>query len=286
MLRSCSCVTCVALVLASWSCAEGTDDQWFPGAGGGGIGSGGNSTRPLRDDAALVAADFSAPPPTPAGAAVPADFRLRLEAEAGQLGGDAVLGSDPLASGQGAVDLRSSGTISWTIQPPSPGRLRAGDRSPCEPSFGWKRNYVEVDGVRAGTFATDESDVFYEASTGLGELGAGSASLSLGAAWGYTEIDYVELRPVGAQYLDVPPTLVTPNASEPARRLMHYLVRQYGRRTLSGQQDLAYARRIYTQTGKYPAVLGVDLIDYSPSAHRVRRQRPTRARSTVPSTGT
>ena len=253
----------VGLVMVSWSCAEGSDDSWASGTGG--AGTGGANTRPLRDDAALVAADFSAPPPTPVGAAVPADFRLRLEAEDAELGGDAVLGSDPLGSGQAAVDLRDSGTISWTIQPPSPGAYALVIAARVEPSFGPKRNTIAVDGVPAGTFGTDESITFYEASPVWIELGAGSATLSLGAAWGYTEIDYVELRPIDAGYLAVRPTLVTPNAGEPARRLMHYLVRQYGRRTLSGQQDMAYARQIYAQTGRYPAVLGVDLIDYSPS---------------------
>jgi mannan endo-1,4-beta-mannosidase len=268
LLRSVACVACFGILL---SCAEGTDEQWS-GAGSAGTSSTGDSTRPLRNDATLVAADLDAAPPTPVGASVPADFRLRLEAEAAELGGDALLGSDPQASGQGTVDLRRSGTITWTIQAPSPGVYALVVAARVPPGSGSKQNYVLVDGSPTGTFSTHEDAAFYQAAPVWVKLGTGSVNLSLRAYWGYTLIDYVELRPVSPAYLAVEPTLVTPNASEQARRLMHYLVRGYGRRTLSGQQDMAYARQIFANTGKYPAVLGLDLIDYSPS--RVERAAP------------
>lgn len=69
--------------------------------------------------------------------------------------------------------------------------------------------------------------------------------------------------------MHVAPTLNDPLATPNARRLMHFLTDSYGHTILSGQQGLAYVDTVLQLTGKEPAVLGLDLIDYSPS--RVER---------------
>lgn len=68
------------------------------------------------------------------------------------------------------------------------------------------------------------------------------------------------------------PDLKTPNPHINAVRLMHYLTDIYGENILSGQQlaeDSFELDAIYDITGKYPAVIGLDFMDYSPS--RVER---------------
>jgi len=83
---------------------------------------------------------------------------------------------------------------------------------------------------------------------------------------------------------DVPATLINPNADENALRLMRFLTEQYGKKMLSGQQSQGdwnrdhglfggEAQFIYEQTGKRPAVIGLDFIDYTPS----RRERGARS---------
>lgn len=47
--------------------------------------------------------------------------------------------------------------------------------------------------------------------------------------------------------------------------MYNYLVSIYGKNILSGQQDLSYADWITENIGKTPAVVSVDLMDYSPS---------------------
>ncbi|REJ12654.1 MAG: beta-mannosidase [Paenibacillaceae bacterium] len=73
--------------------------------------------------------------------------------------------------------------------------------------------------------------------------------------------------------LNVEPKLVTPRASENARRLMAYLCDLYGRRMLTGQQygidETPEVDVIFRATGKYPAVGGFDFMNDSPS--RVER---------------
>jgi mannan endo-1,4-beta-mannosidase len=59
---------------------------------------------------------------------------------------------------------------------------------------------------------------------------------------------------------------VNPDASESARNLLSYLVGvSADGSTLSGQQDLADVDWVTQNVGKTPAILGVDLMDYSPS---------------------
>lgn len=59
--------------------------------------------------------------------------------------------------------------------------------------------------------------------------------------------------------------MADPAADDNAHALYDYLVSIYGKNILSGQQDLAYADWVTDNIGKTPAVVSVDLMDYSPS---------------------
>ena len=59
--------------------------------------------------------------------------------------------------------------------------------------------------------------------------------------------------------------LIDPDASDNTRRLMDYLVRMHGTAVLSGQQGRDEADSMATLTGRSPAIVGFDLMDYSPS---------------------
>lgn len=61
------------------------------------------------------------------------------------------------------------------------------------------------------------------------------------------------------------PSLNNPSADANAKALYDYLRSIYGKKILSGQQDLVWADYVAEQTGKTPALLSVDLMDYSPS---------------------
>ncbi|MCL2066255.1 MAG: GDSL-type esterase/lipase family protein [Treponema sp.] len=59
-----------------------------------------------------------------------------------------------------------------------------------------------------------------------------------------------------------------PNKSQNTQRLMNYLTNQYGKKIISGQMDVAWEgnsafdmiARVYSDTGKYPAIKGFDFI--------------------------
>ena len=77
-------------------------------------------------------------------------------------------------------------------------------------------------------------------------------------------------KPIDEGIYNVSAELVNRNATESAKRLMSYLTDIYGEKILSGQycdtgqfgKECAVVNKV---TGKYPAVLGLDFIEYSPS---------------------
>jgi hypothetical protein len=60
-------------------------------------------------------------------------------------------------------------------------------------------------------------------------------------------------------------TLINGNSDANAKALMAYLMRNYGSRTLSGQQDEEWTSWVTSNIGKTPAITGFDFMDYSPS---------------------
>lgn len=109
-------------------------------------------------------------------------------------------------------------------------------------------------------------------------LQQGDAEFYLTGMEGEWQLDYVTLQPATEKMKEsaLPSrTLVNKKATKEAQAVYEYLCDMQGKGILSGQQ--MYNRTpemtaIYTITGKYPAILGIDLIDYSPSrvAHGTR----------------
>lgn len=86
------------------------------------------------------------------------------------------------------------------------------------------------------------------------------------ASWGKCDEPWMEgfcqascgTCPISAQLID-------PAASANARELMSYLVSVHGTAVISGQQKRVDADHMAELTGRFPALVGFDLMDYSPS---------------------
>ena len=139
-------------------------------------------------------------------------------------------------------------------------------------SGGYKENYLDVDGERIGSFVTDSTS-YADSVLPYVYFGAGVHELTITKFWGWITIDKVVLSPAAAlpaDLYDVKPVLVNKNADENTRRLMAYLCDCYGKYVISGQYcDKGMLgtenAAIYRETERYPAILGLDLIEYSPS---------------------
>jgi mannan endo-1,4-beta-mannosidase len=127
---------------------------------------------------------------------------------------------------------------------------------------------VNVNGVRSsGHFQRTRDPRFAPHAAGRVELSEGANTLTIEKGWGYYEIDAIELRPAAppAPPAKPPVTLSDRSAMPEARQLYARLIDSYGERAYSGVysgEDLAHVVKI---TGRVPAILGGDLMDYSPS---------------------
>ena len=138
---------------------------------------------------------------------------------------------------------------------------------------GYKENFVSVDGESVGTIV-NETEEFSEASIKRIYLEAGSHEVELTKSWGWICIDSLVLREaveLDKEIYNVSAKLVNENATENTKRVFSYMCDIYGTDFLSGQYcDMGQfghenACIWKASGGKYPAVLGLDFMEYSPS---------------------
>lgn len=142
---------------------------------------------------------------------------------------------------------------------------------------GRKVNPVEANGQNVG----DITSAGAQWSDGVVEyvwLEAGDNTVTVLTSYGWINVDYIGVRrstPIPADVYDVEPVLINPNATQEARQLMTFLCDNYGRNVISGQQCQdgpfgldCQAVGFRAAGGTYPAVLGMDVGNYSPSRAR------------------
>lgn len=138
---------------------------------------------------------------------------------------------------------------------------------------GYKENFVEADGESIGTIS-NEAEEFEETSVKRVYLTAGSHEVKITKSWGWICIDKLvvkEAEELDTEIYNIPAKLVNPNADDNTKRLFSYMCDIYGKDFLSGQYcdqgQFGHENACIWKTtgGKYPAVLGLDFIEYSPS---------------------
>ncbi len=137
---------------------------------------------------------------------------------------------------------------------------------------GNKENYVSVDGESLGTISV-ESTKFTDSVISRIYLTQGTHEVAVTKYWGWIKLDKLIVQasqPVDERIYQVSAELVNRNATDETKRLMCYLADIYGKKVLSGQycdqgQSGKEMTVINKVTGKYPAILGLDFMEYSPS---------------------
>lgn len=135
-----------------------------------------------------------------------------------------------------------------------------------------KENYVSVDGDSMGTIVTDAEN-FDMSTVSRVYLTQGEHEIAVAKLWGWIDLDRLEIvtaKPLDESIYQVSAKLCNENATEETKRLMSYLCDNYGTNILSGQycDTGSFGKEfqvIKKATGKTPAVLGLDFIEYSPS---------------------
>ncbi|MGN0326091.1 MAG: glycosyl hydrolase [Lachnospiraceae bacterium] len=137
----------------------------------------------------------------------------------------------------------------------------------------YKENYVLIDGESAGTVEV-QSDTFTDSVLQRVYLESGFHEIELTKYWGWIMFDRLLVKPsdeLDPAMYQVSSKLINPNATENTQRLFSYLCDIYGTKILSGQYcdtgmyGAENAAIWKTTGGEYPAVLGLDLIEATPS---------------------
>ncbi|MBQ8160723.1 MAG: beta-mannosidase [Clostridia bacterium] len=179
---------------------------------------------------------------------------------------------DPLAAGGQALGQfeGQNDTVTFEVEIPGDGLYDLTFRS--RGIGGEKVNIVLVDGQEAGQFHSLAA-VYGEDTVRSVFLTAGAHRVTVTPSWGWIVLDTLEVTPaagVPEETYGAKRALTDRNATEAARRLFEYLCDSYGHVTLSGQvcsggRTGTEIQAIYALTGRYPAILGLDMMDYAPS---------------------
>lgn len=190
--------------------------------------------------------------------------QTNLEAEAGILVGVTTSRAVGGYAGTGyVVGFDATGDlVRWNFNA-TPGfyRLTIRYRTP----YGTKGFEGKLNGIGfSGMFPASSTFAGFDA--GRVELLA-TNQMELGGGWNWYEIDRAELTwvPPSPPPMAVPLTLVNTQATLAARSLFAAIAESYGRKTWSAQQDVAEVPNIETPSGQRPAIIGGDLIEYSPT---------------------
>ncbi|MDE5755427.1 MAG: glycoside hydrolase [Oscillospiraceae bacterium] len=201
-------------------------------------------------------------------------LQVRGEFEDGTLENDAQVESSVAGfSGTGYVNLKDnsstipSATTTVNIDKAGSYALVIGYSAP----YGTKGATIEVNGESIGQVMFEETEKFAELNVGKVAFKEGENTIKLNSTWGYTLVDYVEVRDyVAPERPEIKATQTNtcdPKAIDSAKALMSYLSSIYGKNILSGQQEIYMNgphdveqefKYIEEKTGKLPAIRGFD----------------------------
>ncbi|USP73541.1 glycoside hydrolase family 26 protein [Curvularia clavata] len=132
--------------------------------------------------------------------------------------------------------------------------------------YGDKKTSIVFNNAGGGQVDLPATTEWATVSAGQVLLLAGKNTIEIQSNWGYYLIDAITLAPKGQRAPHkITTTPVNANANADAKALLKYLGSIYGKKILSGQQDQASLDWVTTNIGKTPAILGLDLMDYTDS---------------------
>lgn len=124
---------------------------------------------------------------------------------------------------------------------------------------GEKKTNLLINGSPSGEIDLPASANFTSTSAGKVLLNAGSNIIAFNDDWGWYDIDAITIAlaptpPPHKAHLHP----VDPQASKEARSLLKFIQKKYGKKILSGQQDLQWIQWLKTNVGKEPAIGGFE----------------------------
>lgn len=137
---------------------------------------------------------------------------------------------------------------------------------------GSKENDIYTDGKKVGTF-NSENNKSSDYTVSAVSLTKGDHNIRIIKSWGWIELDKITVK-TGAKIsnstYNVTSSLVNKNSTANTKKLYSFLKDSYGKYVITGQQcdggiNGNEFKAIKNLTGDYPALLGLDMMDYTPS---------------------
>lgn len=202
----------------------------------------------------------------------PLNFSKTYEAENGKLSNDMSVISGGNASGGKSVGKfeNDRSYCQIKINVPSDGIYDIVIRSMG--IGGPKENDIYTDGKKVGTF-TSENNKFSDYTVNAVSLTKGDHNIRIIKSWGWIELDKITVK-TGAKIsnstYNITSSLVNKNSTANTKKLYSFLKDSYGKYVITGQQcdggiNGNEFKAIKNLTGDYPALLGLDMMDYTPS---------------------
>ena len=176
-------------------------------------------------------------------------------------------------SGEGFAYLQS-GSFWFNVSVPEDGMYQFNARLAQILNKEGRFQTIAINGIEYG-YTVPYYDAWTDFDFGVHRLNKGSNKIAFVGKYGYAEIDTITIsEPVFPDFTQMNTTLSDPKATPEAKKLMEYLGSVYGRKIISGQQEIYGGGNngdmelefefLYKTTGKYPAIRGFDFMNYNP----------------------
>lgn len=217
-------------------------------------------------------------------------FSISLEAEDAKLEGNMKVESEIEGySGTGYVDGMADDGDTITFQVSVPGDGIYDLDFICSGTHGHKENIVSLDGMNIGNVVVEEGKTFVDCTLSGIYIETGEHEIKVSKSWGWMPMDRLIVNAQAETVVkkgEMTADLIDPYATKRTKQLMQFLVDINGEYILSGQYGAAGLSSaefgvIEDATGRKPAILGLDLMECSPSmaSHGSQSQVYTRAKA-------
>lgn len=135
-----------------------------------------------------------------------------------------------------------------------------------------KENNLLIDGATIGSFSSKNGSM-QDYTVSSVNISKGTHTLKITKSWGWIELDRITVKSaetISDSTYNVTSSLVNAKATAETKKLYQFLKDSYGKYVIAGQQcdggiNGTEFKAIKAVTGKYPALIGLDMMRYTPS---------------------
>lgn len=202
----------------------------------------------------------------------PQSYSQIYEAENGSYSKDISVISNDSASGKKTVGKFENNASYWQIEISVPSSA-VYDIVIRSSGIGTdKENNLLIDGTTIGSFSS-KKDSLQDYTVSSVNISKGTHTLKITKSWGWIELDRITVKSadtIADSTYNVTSSLVNGNSTVETKKLYQFLKDSYGNYVIAGQQcdggiNGTEFKAIKAVTGKYPALIGLDMMNYTPS---------------------